>query len=65
MEPTPHQYLSTACFHGHHDQCRRICKWCPARCVCECHGLEPRMTVGGTIHESQREPSPEELGEPL
>lgn len=34
-----HVYLSTAC---HHElcktkQCRLTCKFCPAKCVCQCH----------------------------
>ena len=29
-----HKYLSTACEHGLHDQCRRFCKWCPSLCNC-------------------------------
>ncbi len=45
-----HVYLSTGCLHGHHDHCNSsvnieggpkepgVCKWCPARCVCRCHG---------------------------
>lgn len=56
-----HTYLSTACYHGHHDSCRRLCKYCPASCLCKCHGLYPSMEVGGSV----RPPSPEELGEPL
>lgn len=60
----PH-YLSTACHHGHHDQCRRICKYCPETCLCKCHGLRPAMHVGGTVVERQRESSPAERGEPI
>jgi hypothetical protein len=36
----PHLYVSTACQHGEHGQCRRTCKFCPAFCRCECHGKE-------------------------
>lgn len=32
-----HDYLSTACGHGLHDRCRLVCKYCPAKCRCECH----------------------------
>jgi hypothetical protein len=32
-----HNYLSTACWHGKHDQCRKECKFCKAPCKCECH----------------------------
>lgn len=34
-----HHYLSTACYHGHHNQCRQTCKFCPAECRCTCHPL--------------------------
>lgn len=33
--PRPHRYLSTACFHGLHAQCRRWCKFCSVSCLCE------------------------------
>lgn len=33
----PHAYLSTACLHDRHDQCRRYCKWCHAFCGCAHH----------------------------
>lgn len=33
-----HAYLSTACVHGEHRQCRETCKFCPAGCRCGCHG---------------------------
>jgi hypothetical protein len=34
-EPLPeHRYVSTACQHGRHDQCRRTCKFCDAACGC-------------------------------
>lgn len=29
-----HSYLSTACLHGEHGRCRRVCKFCGARCNC-------------------------------
>jgi hypothetical protein len=61
----PHDYLSTSCWHGHHALCRRLCKYCPALCRCECHGLEPDIHVGGAVLVNSRPPSPEELGEPL
>lgn len=32
-----HRYLSTGCLHLKHTQCRLTCKFCPARCVCDCH----------------------------
>lgn len=46
----PHVYLSTACLHGEHAYCQSAagpagtkkpaeCKFCTARCICECHRL--------------------------
>lgn len=32
-----HRYLSTACHHRLHTNCRLTCKWCPAACRCWCH----------------------------
>lgn len=32
-----HHYLSTACVHGLHSRCRRLCKWCDVECLCLCH----------------------------
>jgi hypothetical protein len=32
-----HEYLSTACYHGLHDRCRQTCKFCEAKCMCQCH----------------------------
>jgi hypothetical protein len=37
-EPSPgHDYLSTACLHERHGQCRHSCKFCGVQCRCECH----------------------------
>lgn len=47
-EATSHVYLSTGCFHGHHDYCQSHtgrdgsktpaqCKFCSAPCTCGCH----------------------------
>jgi hypothetical protein len=44
----PHVYLSTSCFHGDHNYCKRetgllgnkipgVCKFCQAPCICQCH----------------------------
>jgi hypothetical protein len=33
----PHEYLSTACYHLVHDECRRTCKFCRTVCRCPCH----------------------------
>lgn len=32
-----HVYLSTACYHGQHTDCRQGCKICGTPCLCECH----------------------------
>jgi hypothetical protein len=36
-----HSYLSTACYHGQHERCRKRCKFCDATCECECHVVRP------------------------
>lgn len=38
----PHDYVSTACQHEVHEQCRQTCKFCPARCRCACHAAASR-----------------------
>jgi hypothetical protein len=36
--PSPHAYISTACFHGLcGGACRKTCKYCDAPCACPCH----------------------------
>lgn len=40
-----HEYVSTACLHGLHDECRRTCKFCPAACSCPHHA---RFEAGRT-----------------
>ena len=37
---TVHIYLSTACHHSQHAQCRKECEFCPAMCGCACHGAD-------------------------
>lgn len=37
LEAQQHDYLSTACYHGLHRDCRKICKFCEANCRCSCH----------------------------
>ena len=41
LEYEDHDYTSTACYHGQHDRCRQLCKFCLARCQCRCHHLAP------------------------
>lgn len=31
-----HVYLSTACEHEKHELCRKVCKYCSAKCRCGC-----------------------------
>lgn len=59
--PDGHGYVSTACYHALHDQCRRVCKFCPAECGCECHDAElarpapsPADEFTATIAEAAR-----------
>lgn len=37
-----HEYISTACNHERHDECRKTCKFCDSECKCTCHF---RLTV--------------------
>ncbi len=59
-----HIYLSTSCLHGIHSHCTAsmrfdgaggkapsVCKWCPADCVCLCHG-EPGIEPAGLARVS-------------
>lgn len=32
-----HDYVSTACRHDIHGQCRQTCKFCDRSCRCACH----------------------------
>jgi hypothetical protein len=38
----PHQYLSTACRHQQHEECRKVCKFCDAPCICSHHVADER-----------------------
>lgn len=40
-----HLYLSTACTHKQHRECRRRCKFCFAKCRCDCHRLSKLVTT--------------------
>ncbi len=42
MRTDSHVYLSTACQHGKHEECRLVCKFCGAKCTCGC-GHETAM----------------------
>lgn len=52
----PHVYLSTSCFHGDHNYCKRetgllgnkipgVCKFCQAPCICSCHAEKESDSV--------------------
>lgn len=54
LAPEGHTYLSTACWHKHHDYCNSMvgyqgekrpaqCKFCSAHCICECHNGITRL----------------------
>lgn len=55
---TPHHYISTACQHGLHEQCRRSCKFCGAICACgKCvHGASstPQTTPDAATLQAQK-----------
>lgn len=34
--PQDHYYVSTACHHDRHGECRYVCKFCGAECMCIC-----------------------------
>jgi hypothetical protein len=41
-----HDYISTACRHGRHEDCRATCKWCGAACGCKaCEHKAPAMPL--------------------
>lgn len=40
VDSSVHEYVSTACQHGHCDRCRRVCKFCPAECGHDCHNQD-------------------------
>src|SRR5687767_10005861 len=54
-QPGGHDYLSTACFHGLHDRCRRECKFCAQPCRCECHSHDQQDEQPLNLTEHVRE----------
>lgn len=61
--PSPHEYLSTSCFHDEHEYCQSktgsngetewakapsSCKFCEAPCICSCHIEWPLVPAGYT-----------------
>jgi hypothetical protein len=47
-KPKSHDYLSTACFHGLHGECRKRCKFCDVACKCPCHAKAARTPFKAT-----------------
>lgn len=58
-----HDYLSTACLHGNHAECRVVCKFCSAECRCDCGHTGSGEVRGNTpiSQECGREPSSAEV----
>lgn len=40
-----HHYVSTACQHDLHEQCREDCKFCARPCACPHHGITPPAPI--------------------
>lgn len=47
-----HIYLSTACHHGIHSECRQQCKFCGTTCACPCH----RADYGAEVIDARIDP---------
>jgi hypothetical protein len=47
MTEDEHVYLSTACHHELHDECRKQCKFCEVDCVCDCHVAVDTTVLNG------------------
>lgn len=45
MTTAQHEYISTACLHGHCGSCRQTCKFCDASCRHDCHGKTGPLPV--------------------
>ena len=62
MQGDHHNYISTYCQHGRHDDCRLTCKCCDAPCLCSgCLHVVPEpeparclMSYGGEAHPAHR-----------
>jgi hypothetical protein len=48
-----HTYLSTACSHNRHDQCRERCKFCQVACICGCH-IAPKKVDEEPVREEPK-----------
>jgi hypothetical protein len=49
-----HGYLSTACIHDQHDNCRLVCKFCHTVCLCKCHWIVKPMVVQRLLVEERQ-----------
>lgn len=54
VDQCPHVYLSTACYHNFHGECRQTCKFCPSPCSCECHKEKPSSEVRNPLMEHDK-----------
>ena len=60
-KPRKHLYVSPACWHGKHEECRlpaspdqpQACEYCQAPCLCGCHG--PRFLRAHSEERSRGE----------
>jgi hypothetical protein len=51
MTEDEHVYLSTACHHEIHEECRKQCKFCEVDCACDCHVEDAETTVLTSIND--------------
>lgn len=49
-ETPTHDYLSTACYHGLCERCRKQCKFCSVSCRCACHVKQPETPTEPCKH---------------
>lgn len=40
-----HVYVSTACVHEKHEECRKACKFCGGACRCSCHAVRDEPVI--------------------
>ena len=45
-----HNYVSSACEHGAHRDCRAFCAVCHTPCLCSCHHLDALLDSGERAH---------------
>jgi hypothetical protein len=56
-------YLSTACIHAHHDECKNTCKFCDRDCRCPCHESD-QTTEENTMTSTEPNQPDEDPGVP-